>query len=515
MGRTLPLEAKEPEGGRGRPPFSSMKIIIKNDKNKKSWQGSLHCDNAAISFRLLRVAHNDKVFRSQKTEVRRCRGTACRARKSGGVMQLSHFLKIYPYEKMRGYLLLFSTRRSSVIVIKEETFQAIEQGTLSPEDEALLFKHGVIVSDREEEKRHMLGLSDTKNMKNPALNSMVVLNLDCNFACLYCYEGEMKGNLYMSDETAALLIDLIKKNFTGEKNKLLIDFYGGEPLLSLELIKSISQELKAFVQRKGGSFNFTLVSNGSLFKRRTAEELVTLGLERIKITLDGPAEVHNHYRPFKSGAGSFDILIKNIKETCDLLKIAIGGNFERQNYKQFVPLLDFLIKEGLTPDKIDAIKFDPVFKRPEGDLSPADYRGGCTSTNEPWLNQASIFLREAILKRGYKTPKISPIFCMVDNKSSFVVNFDGVIYKCPAFIGKQGFAVGDARNGIGDYTNSYKLGFWKNYQECAECVYLPLCFGGCRYTTFIQNGAVGSIDCRKDHLDATLEAFIKQEVKYR
>ena len=430
-------------------------------------------------------------------------------------MRLSHFLKIYPYEGKPGYLLLFSTKRVSMILIKQETLKTIEQGTLSPSDEALLSKHGVIVPDQEEEKRDMLGLFDKMNASNPILNSMVVLNLDCNFACLYCYEGDMKGNLYMSDETAALLIDLIKKNFIGEKKKLLIDFYGGEPLLSLGLIKSISRELKVFTQGKGGSFNFTLVSNGSLFKRQVAEELVPLGLERIKITLDGPAEVHNKYRPFKSGAGSFDTLIKNIKETCDLVKISIGGNFESHNYEQFVSLLDFLIKEGLTPDKIDAVKFDPVSKRPEGDISPADYKGGCMSMDEPWLIKASEFLREEILKRGYKTPKISPFFCMVDNNSSFVVNFDGVIYKCPAFIGKEGFAAGDVRKGIDDYTSSYKLGLWKNNEECTECVYLPLCFGGCRYMTFIQDGTIDTLDCRKAYLDATLETFIKQEIKFR
>ena len=430
-------------------------------------------------------------------------------------MQLSHYLKTYPCQEKPGHLLLFSTKRSSVIVIKEETFQAIEQATLSPSDEALLFKHGVIVPDREEEKRTMFGLLDTKNTRNPVLNSMVVLNLDCNFACLYCYEGDMKGNRYMADETAALLIDLIKKNFTGEKKKLLIDFYGGEPLLSVGLIKSISRELSAFTQGKGGSFNFTLVSNGALFKRQVAEELVPLGLERIKITLDGPAEVHNQYRPFKSGAGSFNTLIRNIKETCDLVKISIGGNFESHNYEQFVSLLDFLVKEGLTPEKISGIKFDPVSKRPEGDISPTDYKGGCMSMDEPWVIKASEILRKEILKRGYNTLKIAPIFCMVDNKSSFVVNFDGVIYKCPAFIGKEGFAVGNVQSGIDDYTNSYKLGLWKTNDECAECVYLPLCFGGCRYMTFIQKGTIDTLDCRKDYLDATLETFIKQEVKFR
>jgi hypothetical protein len=33
--------------------------------------------------------------------------------------------------------------------------------------------------------------------------------------------------------------------------------------------------------------------------------------------------------------------------------------------------------------------------------------------------------------------------------------------------------------------------------------------------TFIEKAAVDGLDCRKAHLDATLETFIKQEVKFR
>ncbi len=71
-------------------------------------------------------------------------------------MQLSHFLKIYPYEEKPGYCLLFSTKKSSVIIIKEETLQAIGKGTLVRSDEALLTKHGVIVPDQAKEKQNML-----------------------------------------------------------------------------------------------------------------------------------------------------------------------------------------------------------------------------------------------------------------------------------------------------------------------------------------------------------------------
>jgi len=428
-------------------------------------------------------------------------------------MQLSHYLKVYPSEERPDHFLLFSTKKASKILLKKETYQAIGKGTLSPSDEALLSKLGMIVHDREEERRAIFSLFDDINTKNTGLSIMVVLNLDCNFSCIYCYEGEMKGNLYMSDETANHLIDFIKDNFPEYKDTLLIDFYGGEPLLSTGLIKYISHALKAFTETRGASYSFTLVTNGSLFTRRVAEELAPLGLQSVKITLDGPAEVHNRYRPFKSGAGSFDTIIRNIKDTCDLVRIGVGGNFEQTNYEKFPLLLDYLVREGLTPDKIAMVKFDPVMKQPEGDLSPPDYRGGCMSINEPWISRAAVQLREEILKRGYTTLKLMPITCMIEISDSYVVNFDGGIYKCPGFIGKKGFEVGDLRTGVKDYTGVYKLDIWKN-EDCAECEYLPLCFGGCRYMTFVRDGNIDKLDCQKAYLDASLETLVKQDIKY-
>jgi len=428
-------------------------------------------------------------------------------------MQLSRYLKVYPCRERAGYLLLFSTKKASKILIKKETYHAMKKGLLSPSDEALLSRLGFIVEDREAEKRAMLNFFDDASSRDPVLNIIVVLNLDCNFSCIYCYEGDMKGKLYMSDETAGGLIDFIKERFTEDKKTLLIDFYGGEPLLSIGLIKSISGALKPFCERRGASYTFTLVTNGSLFTKRVAEQLVPLGLKRVKITLDGPAEIHNRYRPFKSGAGSFDTIIGNIKDTCDLVKIGIGGNFEKNNYKKFPLLLDYLLREGLTPDRIPSIKFYPVIKRPAGDLSPTDYKGGCMSVNEPWIVEAEAGLREEILRRGYKTPKLAPILCMVETTDAYVVNFDGVIYKCPAFIGKEGFEVGDVQTGVKDYSAIYKLGIWKN-EDCARCEYLPLCFGGCRYMTFVRDGNIERLDCQKDYLDASLETLIKQDIKY-
>ena len=429
-------------------------------------------------------------------------------------MYLSNYLKTYPFKEKPGYLLLYSTKKASKILLKEGTYNSIINGVLSPENEETLSELGMIVPDRELEKREVSGFLNEINEKNSGLNISVILNLDCNFDCIYCYEGGMKGKLYMTDETTDLLINFIKGKFTQDKKSLNIDFYGGEPLLSADLIKSISEQMKFFTENRGASYTFSLVTNGSLFKRRIAEDLAASGLKGIKITIDGPPGIHNACRPFKSGADSFDTIIKNIKETNDIVKIAVGGNFQKENFEKFPLLMDYLEKEGLSPDRFHELKFDPVMNRPRDDNSPADFTDGFMSVNEPWVIMAGTFLREEVLKRGYNTPKITPTPCQVEIEDSFVVNFDGGIYKCPAWIGKKGFEIGNLRDGVTDYSDSHKLGIWKN-EECAECEYLPLCFGGCRYMAYIRDGNIDNVDCKKPYLDAALETLIKQDIKYR
>jgi uncharacterized protein len=429
-------------------------------------------------------------------------------------MRLSHYLKIFRYEEKPGGLLLYSTRKASVVVLNKEILDAIEKGALSPPDADTLQKLGIIVDDAAGEKEAMHAFLDTLNEKNSCLNITVVLNLDCNFDCTYCYEGDMKGKLYMTGETGKLLLDFVKSRFTDKMKSVNIDFYGGEPLLSKGLIISISEAMKSYAESRGAAYTFTLVTNGSLFNRKTAEELSRLGLQSIKTSLDGPAEIHDRCRPFKSGAGSFKAIMNNLKETWDVVKIGIGGNYQEDNYERFPRLFDQLMREGLGPEKVSVVKFDPVMGRRDGDKRPAEYVDGCMSVNEPWLITASAFLREQILRRGYATPKFLPLPCQVEVDDYYVVHFDGTIYKCPAFIGKKEFAAGDLESGIIDYGQSHRLGIWRN-AECMECAYLPLCYGGCRYLAYVRDGNIDRVDCKKPYLDAALETMIRQDAKYR
>ena len=141
-------------------------------------------------------------------------------------MQPSFYLKAFPSEEDSEDIILFSTLHLSKVLIKEETYNSIKQGEISSENEELLTKLGMIVPDREAERQSALNLFDELNERNIGLDCIAVLNLDCNFACKYCFEGELKGDLYMSGETADKLIGFIKERFTPDKETLLVDFSG-------------------------------------------------------------------------------------------------------------------------------------------------------------------------------------------------------------------------------------------------------------------------------------------------
>lgn len=428
-------------------------------------------------------------------------------------MRLSRYLKIYPCPDDPDRLLLYSTKRGAALLVPASLPAAIEAGSLAPADRETLAGLGFLVPDRDAERREMAEALAEANRLRRKFHGIAVLNMDCNLACTYCFEGGMKGGRYMSAGTAGLLAELVERDHIARGKKVALTFYGGEPLMSLDLITSLSERLQGAAAAQGVEYSFTLVTNGTLLTGKTVAELVPLGLTGAKVTLDGPREIHDSFRPFVSGKGSYDTIVGNLKEVCGAIRVQIGGNYTRENYREFPRLLDFLLREGLTPELIPFVKFDPVTKSGGEHILP-EFNDGCASTDEPWLMEASLFLREEILRRGFHTPRVAPAACVIESPDELVVNYDGTLYKCPAFLGWPQMAVGDLRTGVGDYAASHNLDVWKK-EECLDCAYLPLCFGGCRFLKLIRDGRIDDVDCRKAYLDETLEAFVRQDLHYR
>lgn len=427
-------------------------------------------------------------------------------------MRLSGYIKIFPCRDDPSRFLLFSTRTFAKLLVPRTLFEALDEGTLSDMERDTLADNGFLVHDKDTERHEMMSAIDEANRRSSRAVLTVVINLDCNLSCAYCYEGGQRGRHYMTSETMELLACFAEEKYLSRGKDLLIDFYGGEPLLSAGQIGDISRKLKSLAEREGRHYEFTLVTNGTLLTRAVISQLVPLGLKSARITLDGPRDNHDSYRPFVSGEGSFNVIIQNLADVSDLIGIGIGGNYTRDNYRSFPQLLDTLIARGLTPERISHVMFSPVTEALGRHLSP-EFSEGCVSTDEPWLLEASVFLREEILRRGFFTPRVSPTICMIELQDNLVVNFDGTIYKCPAFIGCQDLEAGHLKSGFTDYGRTHNLAVWKK-DECGDCAYLPLCFGGCRFLRLIRTGAIDDVECRRSYFDAVLEEFVLQDIRY-
>ncbi len=427
-------------------------------------------------------------------------------------MALSRYCNIYIHPEDNRRTTLFSTSTMEMTDVSSELDQDIKRGNLTAKNRKNLASKGFLVKSIADEKREMLGFMNKLNALNDTFRAVVVLNLDCNFACKYCFEGTRKGKFYMSADTADRFVDFVKSVDLKGKKEIEVVFYGGEPLLSMDIIIQISKKLRLFARSKRKKYSFFFISNGSLLTTDRVRKLKPIGLTGASITLDGPREVHDAFRPFKTGKGSFDAIVNNIKKVCKSIDILIGGNYTQSNYREFPRFLDYLLDAGLDPKKISLVRFDPVFNESKA-FGPPDFHGGCKSFDEPWLFDAGIFLREEILKRGFRTQELAYQFCLIEHDHDVVVNYDGTLYKCPCLVGRKEYCVGSIETGLSGSCRSHYRDNWKN-EKCLACSYLPLCFGGCRYMKLLEKGTMKGISCRKNYFDKTLAHFVRQDMQY-
>jgi uncharacterized protein len=424
-------------------------------------------------------------------------------------MELSRFLKTYPCPDKPGRVLVVATRRCAVLELSGAKLAAARDGRLDDPDRATLTRLGVLTPNRDAERDDMRDTFTRVNRTCRHVAVLVTLTLECNLACGYCFEDPFRGRFSMSVETADLLVLRMTEQMAAGRN-VTVDFYGGEPLLALSLLRRIAGNLAVAARTHGVTFSFNIITNGTLLNRRIVQELLPLGLTAVRVTLDGPRDVHDCQRPFVSGQGSFDVVLAAIRETVELVPLDLGGNYTRTNYHRFPELLDCLIAEGITPHRLKAVVFSPVMPKADGSMS-GDCGAVCAGSDDPEMREAGLFLRGEILKRGFPAPRLRSHACMIEFDHDLVVGYDGTLHKCPLFMGDKELSVGSLSEGVGDYCSSHNLEVWKT-EECLDCAYLPLCFGGCRFLRKVRTGAIDGVDCRRDYFDATLERLIRQDL---
>jgi uncharacterized protein len=244
-----------------------------------------------------------------------------------------------------------STQIESVSALDQEAREAL----------GLLRENGFVVSSRDADFEALDRYFTAVKSDTSELHITVLTTLQCNFACDYCFQGDHgdynKFAQKMTLEMSARVAGWIERELDRVRpERLVITFFGGEPLLNLPVLYDIADRMWAATQARGVRMMTSIITNGLLLTPEIVDRLVPRGLQGIKITLDGDRDTHNRMRPLRGGQGTFDRIVENIRQVASKVPIAIGGNFDETSAGSYPALLQFLREQDFA-DKLVKVYF--------------------------------------------------------------------------------------------------------------------------------------------------------------
>ena len=385
---------------------------------------------------------------------------------------------------------------------EDELIKQLEYGRFlntgaGDELEALHFQHNIDRYDR------------------TGLGLIIAPTLACNMACKYCYEANKKGRL------TSQLVESIVEFVEGRAPALArldVSWYGGEPLLAMDIIEDLSQTFMDLAEEYKFEFGASMISNGYLLTPETADKLAKFKVRTTQITLDGPARLHNLKRPLKNGKPSFGAIIENMKYAADKIGFGIRVNVDKTFTPEVISeLLNELTEAGLR-DKVGV-----YFGQLEASTQVcSNISESCYETAD--FSKIEIEYYRLLLDHGFRIDRLpSPMstFCMSQVVSSFLIDAEGFIYKCFNHVGDQSKAMGKISEEI-DYQhpNFTRLFTFDPFTDplCSACNLLPVCMGGCPARR-ADRGLTGTqlCDSWKHNLEPMLEiiALSRQQQKQK
>ncbi|CAN5724154.1 geopeptide radical SAM maturase [soil metagenome] len=427
------------------------------------------------------------------------------------------------------------------------------EGWTDEEREALgtLAENGFLVEDRTADHRNLREFFHTVRESRDQLRMTVLTTLQCNFACGYCIQGDHgdynKHATKMSLETAARVADWAERRLDELGcESYVLTFFGGEPLLNLPVVYALAERMWNACQARGVRMLVNIITNGLLLTPEVVDRLVPFGLNGVKITLDGDRDTHNEMRPLRGGQGTFDRIIRNIRQVAHKTRVAIGGNFDSETVESYPALLDFL-KEQEFADRLSKVAFKPVIRerKPEA-ASPAPAvrgskfiplttvgsdskplggacmtsAGAATSACDSCgvLDEQMSFLREETKKRGF--PTIDGVHmgpCEIHRRHAHTIGPDGALYACPGFAGEATKSTGhiDGRQDAWRARAAGQFEALASWKECRDCAFIPVCAGGCTVASYNELGDMNAPNCHKPALEAGLVALARDAAASR
>lgn len=219
----------------------------------------------------------------------------------------------------------YDVNKNDIVEISPECYQylcnvrdsnsALSAQDSSPDEIKDLLAQDYLSDLRYETIEHPL-TDELENIVNRRMQKMTLqVTQNCNLRCSYCHYTSNDGsqrfhsNRVMNLSVAKKAL-LFLRDHSVDTPDIYIGFYGGEPLLEMQLIK----EAVTFAEEifYGKKINYMMTTNATLLNDKIISFLEKYDFNLV-ISLDGPREVHNKNRVFRDGAGTFDSVIENLK----------------------------------------------------------------------------------------------------------------------------------------------------------------------------------------------------------
>ncbi len=337
----------------------------------------------------------------------------------------------------------------------------------------------------------------TKNNEVKAL--CLHVSHSCNLNCAYCFagQGRYKGETaMMSLETGKRALEFLIEN-SGRRTNLEVDFFGGEPLMNLEVVKALVAYARSREKDTGKLFRFTLTTNGVLLDDE-AIEFANREMNNVVLSLDGRKEVNDRFRKNFAGEGSYDLILPKFKKFVEARgdkEYYLRGTFTHFN-TDFTR--DILHMADLGFEKLS---MEPVVCAPGDPFA-------LTEEDMPVIKEQYEILAEEMLKRQREGRGFTFYHYMIDLKHGpciykriagcgsgteyLAVTPWGELFPCHQFVGDEKYSMGNVWEGVTNIALRDKFSRCSVYSrsKCRECWARLYCSGGCAANAYHAAGDI-------------------------
>lgn len=412
-------------------------------------------------------------------------------------MKASYYNYIIEGEAEIGDALYYNMRTGSLAHVESENHRQFQKfvSTKEPPADSKFFEDlkycGFLVEDDFDEKQDIKMRILNSRYDTSVLSLTITPTMSCNFRCVYCFESGHYSNGTMTEDIEEAICKMAEKE-APHLEKLIVTWYGGEPLLALPPMKHLTEKLQAVCQRFHIEYSASIITNGYLLTEAVCDQLLALGITDAQITLDGDAQTHDARRPLAAGVGTYKTILENLDKIHGKLGIAIRINIDKENQNEVQRVIHELKQRHIYEDVFCYL----------GLVTPSN--GVCQNnmcmSSEKYSEFNLHFWQKNKIPLEAFYPKPMGNYCGADYAQGYVIDAKGNLYKCWSDVGIMERRIGtvmewDSIQNTSDISDTQAQKVLAEYmlydptedETCSQCKFMPICLGGCPHSRIENN----------------------------